>query len=201
MKKILVSILIPIAMIAFSGCETTYHVEKGKVPLHVKRVAPAAAPAIVTTPEPIFIKPSTEWPAIIPVPLKSITSGGCLDYVDNRSAVKQVTVSDKSKVKFVGWTANVEKGTIPQFVYLKFEGPMQAYLKIETRLNRPDVATYFNKLDLAVSGWEAYADLTALASGTYKVKIIQIEGKNGLLYDTDRSFNLTSSDHESKKAN
>ena len=183
MKKISALILILIALIAFSGCETTSHVEKENISLNI----PAAAPA---APAPIFIKPSMEWPIIIPTPLRPITPGGCLDYVDNKSAMKPVTVSDKSKVKFAGWAAYVERGIVPQSAYLEFEGPVQAYLKITIRVNRPDVAAYFDKPGLMDSGWEAYADLTALPGGDYKVKIIQIEGRSGLVYDTSRYFKI-----------
>lgn len=116
---------------------------------------------------------------------RPITYGGNLDLIDGKPAKKPVTVINKSRVRIFGWAANVEKGVVPQLVYLEFEGPIKAYLKITTRrVERPDVVAYFQKPCLLNSGWEIFADLTGLPSGNYNVKIIQIEGQAALLYDT-----------------
>ena len=135
----------------------------------------------------------TERPAIISATPARTEAGGFWDLLDDKSVQDVVTVIDKAKVKLSGWACNIGKGTVPQDVYLEFEGPIHAYLKITTRLKRPDVVAYFKKPGLMDSGWVAYADLTALPSGTYKVEIVQMEGKAGLFDETGRSFKLINS--------
>jgi len=143
-------------------------------------------------PEPNFTEVLTERPAIIPARL-AWGADGSLDEVNNKPAQKLVTVIDKAKVKLLGWSGNIENGTVPQNVYLEFKGPISAYFKITTRLKRSDVVAYFKKPGLKDSGWVAYANLATLPAGIYKVKIIQIEGKTGSLSDTRRSLKLIDS--------
>ena len=198
-KKEWASIFVLVALISFSGCMTTACRGKEKGSLKIPAVSggkekvsvkiPAAA---LVAPEPTFIRVLTERPANIPATL-TWGADGSLDAVNDKPAQQLVTVMDKAKVKLLGWAGNIEKGTVPQDVYLEFEGPTRAYFKITTRLKRPDVVAYLKKPGLKDSGWVAYADLTALAIGTYKVKIVQIEGKAGSLSDTSRSFKLIDS--------
>ena len=202
MKKVWASIFVLVALISFSGCMTTANKGEKKVSPKIPAAAkvsskiPAAA---LVTPQPIFIKVLTERPAIISATPARTEAGGFWDLLDDKSVQDVVTVIDKAKVKLSGWACNIEKGTVPQDVYLEFEGPVHAYLKVTTRLKRPDVVAYYKKPGLMDSGWVVNADLTALPSGTYKVEIFQIEGKAGLFDETGRSFKFINSNLKSKK--
>ena len=178
MKKVWASIFVLVVIVSFSGCMTT---------------APRGG-----EPEPIFIKALTERPAIIPATL-AWGADGCLDAVNDKPAQKLMTVVEKAKVKFKGWAGNIEKSIVPQDAFLEFEGPTHAYFKITTRLKRPDVVAYFTKPGLMESGWVAYVDLTALTSGTYKVKTIQLAANSGFSDDTGHFFKLIDSDLKAKK--
>ena len=202
MKKASASIFVLVALISFSGCMTTaYRGEEKvspKIPAAAKVSSKIPAAAFVT-PQPIFFKVLTERPAIISATPARTEAGGFWDLLDDKSVQDVVTVIDKAKVKLSGWACNIEKGTVPQDVYLEFEGPVHAYLKVTTRLKRPDVVAYYKKPGLMDSGWVVFADLTALPSGTYKVEIFQIEGKAGLFDETGRSFKFINSNLKSKK--
>jgi hypothetical protein len=103
------------------------------------------------------------------------------DGIDDQLVKETTPIADKSKIKFEGWAANVAAGTTPEAVYIALEGPAQAYIKANIGLNRSDVATAFKKPSVTNAGWIAFADLSALAAGSYKIKVIQTAAAAGLV--------------------
>jgi hypothetical protein len=139
----------------------------------------------VASPAPSFVKATTARPAAIQT-MQSLPDACWFDFVNDHPA-KDAAISDKAKVKLGGWAGNVSAGTSPQEVYVELEGLIKVYLKA-ARGQRPDVAAHFNKPGLADAGWVAYADLSEVAAGTYKVRIIQLEGQTGLVCDGGNSI-------------
>lgn len=136
-----------------------------------------------------MVKVIVERPSNIPSLLTTI--GPCsLDIVNNQTAQDTNPIEDKTKVKLAGWAGNVTKGTSPQEVWIELNGVNTAYLKAATKIKRPDVAAFFNKPGLVDTGWEVYADLSGLAPGNYKVQIIMLEGRAGLISDTKRTIQI-----------
>ena len=137
-------------------------------------------------PAPGFGKPTTVRPAAIHS-TQSLPDACRLDSVNDQTA-KDAAISDKAKIKLVGWAGNVPAGTSPQQIFVELEGPSKVYLKAAHGIRRPDVAAYFNKPRLADTGWVAYADLSEVAAGAYKVRIIQVEWQTGLVCDSNKSI-------------
>jgi hypothetical protein len=105
----------------------------------------------------------------------------------NDQPAKDASISDKARIKLAGWAGNVPAGTSPQQVFVDLEGPSKVYLQAAHGIKRPDVADFFKKPGLADTGWMAYADLSEMAAGAYKVRIIQVEGQSGLVCDSNES--------------
>jgi hypothetical protein len=107
-----------------------------------------------------------------------------IDAINDQLAQESNPIADKSKVKFEGWAANIAAGTTPEAVYIELEGPAPFYLKASTGIKRPDVATAFNKPSVTEAGWIAFADLSALAAGSYKMRMIQLTAAAGWVCET-----------------
>lgn len=152
------------------------------------------APTSVALPPPPpvganFVKAALNRPAGIPEKLE--TTNGCqVDWVNNVPARELLIVTDKVKVRFVGWAGNVVKGTVPQEVYVVLNGPRQVYCKGTMGMPRPDVVEAYKMPGLENSGWEAFADLSGLGSGTYSMTVAQIDKNSGSICDTQRTIVL-----------
>ena len=149
-----------------------------------KPATPAATPN--ATGAPSFAKATTERPAVIQS-TRSLPNACALDIVNDQLA-KEVSSSDKAKITLIGWAGNVPAGTSPKQIFVEFEGPSKVYIQAAHGNKRPDVADAFKKPGLADTGWVAYADLSEVAAGTYKVRIIQVEGQSGLVCDSNKSI-------------
>ena len=147
-----------------------------------KAAAPVAAPA----PAPVYARATTVRPAAIQSTL-SLPDACALDAVNDQTA-KVVSISDKAKIKLAGWAGNVPAGTSPKQIVVEFEGPSKIYVPAAHGIKRPDVAGHFKKPGLADTGWVVHADLSEVAAGTYKVRIIQVEGQSGLVCDSNKSI-------------
>ncbi|OGA32443.1 MAG: hypothetical protein A3G80_08950 [Betaproteobacteria bacterium RIFCSPLOWO2_12_FULL_62_13b] len=147
---------------------------------------PEKAAPQVATPAPIYVKATTVRPAAIQSTV-SLPGACAFDGVNDQPG-KDVSISDKARVKLIGWAGNVAAGTSPQQVIVELEGPSKVYAKAVHGIKRPDVAAFFNKPGLADTGWVAYADLSEMAAGAYKVRIIQVEGQSGLVCDSNNSI-------------
>ena len=146
----------------------------------------AATPVATPAPAPIYAKATTVRPAAIQS-TRSLPDACRLDSV-NDQPTKEVSISDKAKIKLAGWVGNVSAGTSPKQVFVEFEGPSKAYVQAAHGIKRPDVADYFKKPGLADTGWAGYADLSEMAAGTYRVRIIQVEEQAGLVCDSNKSI-------------
>lgn len=145
----------------------------------------AYAPALAQT----YVKVAKDRPSNLPSMLAT-TEPCSLDVVNDQPALDTNSVADKATVKFVGWAGNVASGTSPQEVWLEFIGTNSAYVKVIRGGKRPDVASSLNKPGLADAGWETYADLSPLAGGTYKIRVIMIDGQQGLACETNRAVKI-----------
>jgi predicted small lipoprotein YifL len=133
------------------------------------------------------IKATSERPSTIPAALGP--GGACqVDWVNDVLAQKAAPITEKTKVRFVGWAGNTEKGTSPQEVFITLVGPSTVYFKAFSGLKREDIFAAFKKRGMTNSGWEVYADLSEVAAGTYKVQVIQAEGPSASVCDTQRSI-------------
>ena len=136
-----------------------------------------------------LVKAAKDRPASIPATLAT-TEPCSLDTVNEQPAQDINAIADKAKVKLVGWAGNVAGGTSPKEVWLEFVGLNSAYVKATRGGKRPDVATHFNKPGLADSGWETYADLSGLAAGDYTIRLVMVDGQQGLTCETKRAVKI-----------
>lgn len=143
--------------------------------------------ALSSLPAANFIKASTQRPSTIPAALDTTT--GCqVDWVNNKSAKKPMTITEKARVSFVGWAGDTVKGTCPREVFIALYGPSKVYFKASLGLKRIDVSMALKKPGLENSGWEAYADLSGVAAGTYYMQVIKIENRSVSACDTQRTI-------------
>ena len=147
---------------------------------------PEKAATPVATPAPIYAKATTVRPAAIQS-TRSLPDACALDSVNDQPA-KDASISDKAKIKLIGWAGNVPAGTSPKQIFVELEGPNKLYVQAAHGVKRPDVADHFKKPGLADTGWVAHADLSEAAAGTYRVRIIQVEGQSGLVCDSNKSI-------------
>ncbi len=134
------------------------------------------------------VKATPERPSAIPAALGS--GGVCqVDWVNDVLLAKNAaSIKEKTKVRLVGWAGNNEKGTSPKEVFITLVGPSAVYFKAFSGLKREDIFSAFKKPGMLNSGWEAYADLSDVSAGTYKVQVIQVEGPSASVCDTQRSI-------------
>ena len=151
-----------------------------------KQPEKAATPVATPAPTPIYVKATTVRPASIQS-TRSLPDACRLESVNERPA-KDASISDKAKIKLIGWAGNVPAGTSPKQIFVELEGPGKVYVQAAHGIKRPDVAEHFKKPGLADTGWVAYADLSDVAAGAYKVRIIQLEGQAGLVCDSNNSI-------------
>ena len=136
-----------------------------------------------------FVKASTQRPAAIPAAID--TTAGCqVDWVDDKSATKAVTIRDKTKVRMVGWAGDIVRGKSSREVYIVLYGPQKVYFKALANFKRTDVFMAFKKPGLENCGWEASVDLSGVPAGTYYIKVIQIDGRFVSGCDTQRTIVL-----------
>jgi len=147
---------------------------------------PEKAAIPVATPAPVFVKAATVRPAAIQSTLS--LPNDCRLEVVNDQRPNDASISDKARITLQGWAGNVPAGTSPQQIFIEFEGASKVYIQAAHGLKRPDVADFFKKPGLADTGWVAYADLSEMAAGAYKVRIIQVEGQSGLVCDSNHSI-------------
>ena len=145
-----------------------------------KAAAPGAAPASG------FAKATTVRPAVIQS-TQNLPNACALDTVNDRLA-KDASISDKAKVKLGGWAGNVPSGSSPKQIVVELDGPDKVYVQAVLGIKRQDVADHFKKPGLVDVGWVANADLSQVAAGAYKVRIIQVEGQTGLVCDSNKSI-------------
>lgn len=149
--------------------------------------AAAGAAAVVSAK---ISKAELARPAAIPAGMTA-TDTCSLDLIAGKPAGESNPIADKTRSQWEGWAANVAAGTNPQAVFIELDGPGKAYLSAGTGGKRPDVATHFSKPALLNAGWSVQADLSALAAGTYKVRLIQVSNGSALVCETKRSIVLS----------
>jgi hypothetical protein len=133
------------------------------------------------------IKATSERPSAIPATLGS--GAACqVDWVNDAPAQKAPPVTNKAKVRLVGWAADLNKGTSSQGVFIALVGPSKFYFEALSGLKRGDVVSAYKKPGLANAGWDAYADLSGVSAGAYKIQVIQVDGSSGSACDTGRSI-------------
>ena len=150
----------------------------------------------VATPATGFARPATERPNTIQS-TQNLPGTCALDSVNDKVISKEASISDKAKIKLSGWAGNVPAGTSPKQIVVELEGPgkvcggpSKVYIQAALGIKRQDVADHFKKPGLADVGWVVTADLSDVAAGAYKVRIIQVEGKTGLVCDSNKSIVL-----------
>ena len=147
----------------------------------------------VPDPDRIYIKIVGDRPDNMPLRFQD-TQPCFLDVVNNRNATGINVVIDKSKVQLIGWAGDVPNGVSPQEVWLQFDGIRQnagfSYIRTTSGIRRQDVADVFKKPGLTDTGWEVYADLSELASGSYDVLIVMLVNEKWLTCDTKRVIQI-----------
>jgi hypothetical protein len=140
---------------------------------------PAAA---LPTAAPAYLKAEAARPVSLPVTL--VPTDTCfIDAINEQLAKEANPIADKTKVKFEGWAADVATGTTAQEIYIELEGAAKFYIKANPGIKRLDVASAFNKPSLENAGWLSFADLSALGAGSYKMRVIQVNGTSGFVCD------------------
>ena len=127
-----------------------------------------------------YLAPIRSRPPSIPQELSPVTSCN-IDVVEGAPRAEPTAIKNKAAAQLSGWAGDVLSGTSPSAVFIELEGPDKIYVKASRGPRRPDVVAAFHRKGLMNSGWEAYADLSQLPSGSYKVRIIQFEGNSGFI--------------------
>jgi len=136
---------------------------------------------------PVYLKAEMARPVSLPATLGPIDT--CVvDTINDQPAKESNAVADKSKIKLEGWAANIMLGSTPQDVYIELNGLSQSYIKANTGFKRPDVATAYNKPAVTNAGWIAFADLSTLGAGSYKMRVVQVTGATGLVCEAKNSI-------------
>lgn len=141
------------------------------------------------TPVQRYEKADKARPKTLPDVLASTTPCS-VDAIGEKSAIEVNLVTDKTKLKLAGWAGNVAEGTSQKEVWIEFVGAETAFVKASSGLKRPDVASSLRKPGLEDSGWEVFADLSALTGGRYDINVVMYDGKNGLTCNTGRAIQL-----------
>ena len=98
--------------------------------------------------------------------------GGVIDVINGASFVPR-EYSASSLLSISGWlTTSIDKGTLPDAVYVTLTDKQGRYIYIKTRrIPRPDVGDYFKKTTLNESGYSTIADISAIKKGDYTLGI------------------------------
>ena len=151
----------------------------------------AAPPAGVPTVLAIYTRPTPNQPASVGGSSKS--SLDCAIDKINDIPVSQntrIVSAEKARIKFSGWAANVDRGTLPQEVFVHVDGPSQRWVGAIGGDLRPDVGKHFKNPLLNSSGWVAFADLSALKAGTYPLRVVTVTGGMSTTCDARRNIIL-----------
>ena len=155
--------------------------------------APAPAGAASTAGAPVeddYRAPSPARPTTLAATPKS-TNQCSIDMVNYAVAAPTNAIADKAHVKLQGWAADATQGVLPRQVYVEIEGAQKSWVRAVIGMERPDVATHFNKPELGKAGWSAFANLSALPAGAYTLRIVQILPDNAeTLCDAQRTLTL-----------
>ena len=142
-----------------------------------------------TAPAHAYVKATKERPSSIPATLSN-TEPCAIDTVNEQLSQLTNLIADKAKVKLVGWAGDVVNGTSPQEVWVELVGANTMYVKAVRGGKRADVASHFNKPGLIDAGWESHADLTGLAAGNYKLRVVMFDGNQGLACDSKLALQI-----------
>lgn len=107
---------------------------------------------------------------------------GVIDAINSASFVPR-EYSASSLLNVSGWLAtSVEKGTLPDAIYVTLIDKQGKYLYIRTRrIPRPDVGDYFKKPTLNESGYSTIADISTISRGQYTLGIaVEESGRIGI---------------------
>ena len=178
---------IPLALLALSALLVACS-DKAPPPAAPAPAAPqAAAPAAPAA----FAPPSGTRPGSVSATPKTTTQCS-IDTISDVIAKPSNTVADKAQVKFHGWAADADSGTLPKEVYVEIDGPSKTYVQATLGAERPDVASHFNKPTLATAGWNAQTNVTSLSGAAYALRIIQVMPDNSsTVCETTRVLDLT----------
>jgi hypothetical protein len=148
-----------------------------------QKIQPDAAP------DKHYVKPEKERPQAFPIMLAP-TEPCSIDAVGEQAAIDINLVTDKTKLRLAGWAGNVADGISPKEVWVQLVGTETFFIKADSGLKRSDVVSALNKPGLVDSGWEIFANLSALTVGTYVVSIVMNDGKTYLVCNTKRVIQL-----------
>jgi hypothetical protein len=101
---------------------------------------------------------------------------GIIDSINNITPVS-LGYSVSNVLNVSGWlAASIDKGTLPDSVYIVFTDKhgIHSYLKTRRTL-RPDVGGHFNRPLLNESGFSAFADISAMRKGQYKLGLAKMK--------------------------
>jgi len=88
-------------------------------------------------------------------------------------------VGTSSMLKIEGWAADIKNNKIPSILVLELIGNKSYSIKINKRVDRPDVAKALNN-ELLKSGFEENINFVNITPGEYSINIVQYEGLNGI---------------------
>lgn len=179
--KILIPVAIAITGFMLFGCSEKSVSNVGERPPTNVTTAPSSQG---------YAKLLTSRPAVFPPTLVSADGACSLEVFNDKISNAVNLVNNKSQVKLTGWAGNVIGGAIPREVWLEFVGISSAYVQASTGLARPDVASAFNKQSLTNSGWTVFVDLSSLAVGSYKVRVLMHEAAGELSCETNSTFQI-----------
>ena len=126
---------------------------------------------------------------------KIMVTGGKA-YIDGLNKSKMdtiVNIKNEDGFNINGWAFDDKTNTPPETIFIEL-APVKdgdKYYIEAKRLEREDVAKYFNKPALKRAAFIQKADIKSVPSGEYEINIIQIANRNAIKTSTGNKINKT----------
>lgn len=124
----------------------------------------------------------------------SVTGGkACIDVLNKSKIDAIIRVKNEDGFVINGWAFDDKTNTTPETLFIELVPVKHSekYYMEAKRLEREDVAKYFNKPEIKKAGFIIKADIISLPPGEYEINIIQIANGNAILTPTGNKINKT----------
>lgn len=115
-----------------------------------------------------------------------------IDSINGRPASTTTRVGVREGLHIAGWAVDANSGTAPAVVFVELQAPDGKSLFVQAqRSQRPDLAAAYSKPSLVTGGLDAFVGRNRLSPGTYRIRLLQIEGNAVIECDTNRYLEIT----------
>jgi hypothetical protein len=120
------------------------------------------------------------------------TRGCVVEFADNVTWPSELTVKKGHALAVRGWSADTERGVIPDRVELLFAdgGNEVAVGSSSPSIDRPDVAAEFHKPALKRSGFSVIANTSALQPGHWQIRVREYLPDRSVVCYSDKAVHI-----------